>query len=365
MNIYRDKKILITGHTGFKGSWLCEWLLMLGADITGISLEPITEPSLFNQLQLSKRISNHHICDIRHYAQFADIVNKLQPDFVFHLAAQPLVRLSYEMPIETYETNVMGTVHLLNILRSIQNKCAAVFITTDKAYENKEWLHSYRENDSMGGYDPYSSSKGCVELAISSFRNSFFPITHNTNIAIASGRAGNVIGGGDWALDRILPDAIRSLSENKAIRVRNSHATRPWQHVLEPLSGYLKLGSLLYRNLDNCNVKNLKQLCSAFNFGPNIASNRSVKALIEESLKYFPGTWVDCYDPNDVHEAHLLNLAIDKAFHLLDWSPKWDFEKTIEKTIKWYKNSFEDEAFKNILRITLIDIKSYEISGIQ
>ncbi len=357
--LYKNAKVLVTGHTGFKGSWLCEWLLMLGADVTGISLEPNTTPSLFEQLRLSQRITNNHICDIRNYAEFAKIVNKTQPDFVFHLAAQPLVRLSYDIPVETYETNVMGTVNLLNILRNSQKKCASVFITTDKSYENKEWLYSYRENDPMGGHDPYSSSKGCAELAISSFRNSFFPIQDNMNVAIASARAGNVIGGGDWALDRIVPDCMRKLSKNETIEVRSPHATRPWQHVLEPLSGYLKLGELLYKNLDNNNINELNKLCSGFNFGPNLTSNCSVGQLVEESLKHFPGTWADCSEPNSVHEAHLLNLAIDKAFHILNWQPLWDFKQTIEKTVNWYKESFENESFENILKITQNDIKYY------
>ena len=359
-NIYNGKKVLVTGHTGFKGSWLCEWLLDLGAEVTGVALEPNTNPSLFEQLNLSKRIFNHNICDIRNYAELAEIVDKTQPDFVFHLAAQPLVRLSYDIPVETYETNVMGTVNLLNILRNIQKKCAAVFITTDKSYENKEWLHSYRENDPMGGHDPYSSSKGCAELAISSFRNSYFSIEDEMNIAIASARAGNVIGGGDWALDRIVPDIIRKLSNKEVLEVRSPQATRPWQHVLEPLSGYLKLGEGLYNSLNENNLKNLNKLCSGFNFGPNLNSNCSVKRLVEESMKYLPGSWKDCSDPNALHEANLLNLAIDKAYHLLNWQPRWNFEQTIDKTVNWYKKSFDNNSFDNILEITQNDIKSYQ-----
>jgi CDP-glucose 4,6-dehydratase len=245
---YQGRTVLVTGHTGFKGAWLCEWLLMLGARVVGVALAPNTEPALFDQLGLADRIE-HHILDIRHRDGLAERVLAAEPDFIFHLAAQPLVRLSYAEPVETYATNVMGTVHLLDALRELDARykssnriCATVFITTDKCYENREWLHAYREEDALGGYDPYSSSKAAAELAIAAYRRSYFNPARADDaphVGIASARAGNVIGGGDWAQDRIVPDCIRHLERGEAIPVRNPISTRPWQHVLEPLAGYL------------------------------------------------------------------------------------------------------------------------------
>jgi len=240
---FRNKTVWLSGHTGFKGAWLAQWLLELGANVHGFALEPATEPALFDQLGLAKRL-HHQIADIRDPAAVRESVKKSQPDFVFHLAAQPPVRLSYEQPLETYATNVMGTAHVLEALRALDKPCAAVLITTDKCYENREWLHSYREEDPLGGYDPYSSSKAAAEIAISAWRRSFFK---KHPVKIASARAGNVIGGGDWALDRIVPDCIRALQKKQPIAVRNPNATRPWQHVLEPLSGYLWLAARLYQ----------------------------------------------------------------------------------------------------------------------
>ena len=239
--LYAGKRVLVTGHTGFKGSWLCEWLLGLGAKVTGYSLSPPTQPALFEQLGLAGRL-RHIIGDIRDLPGLSRALRKARPDFVFHLAAQPLVRDSYANPVETFAVNLMGTVHVLEALRSVRHPCAAVFITTDKCYENREWAYGYREDDPLGGSDPYSASKGAAELAISSYRRSFFG---SHPVRIASARAGNVIGGGDWAVDRIVPDCMRALEKGKPIPVRNPKATRPWQHVLEPLSGYLWLGACL------------------------------------------------------------------------------------------------------------------------
>lgn len=363
-NTFTDKRVLVTGDTGFKGSWLCEWLLAEGAEVYGLGLAPNTEPSLFMQLDLANRI-HHSELDIRDAAALREYIAKVDPEIVLHLAAQPLVRLSYEIPVETYATNVMGTVHLLDAIRhhssAITHPLSAIFITTDKCYENKEWLHSYREEDPIGGYDPYSSSKGACELAIASYRNSFFPPnklpspnpnsklelttqTHNSNshrVAVASARAGNVIGGGDWAMDRIIPDCIRALKKGESIPVRNKIATRPWQHVLEPLSGYLLLAAELWRGLNGqaplqANF-DYTELCGAFNFGPTLQSNRPVSELVTEVLKHWPGTWSDQSDPNAVHEASLLNLATDKAHHMLSWSPRWNFSETIQQTIEWYR----------------------------
>ena len=363
-NTFKGRRVLVTGDTGFKGAWLCEWLLAEGAEVFGIGLDPNTEPSLFQQLKLDTRI-DHRELDIRDAAALRDYVAEVDPEIVLHLAAQPLVRLSYDIPVETYATNVMGTVHLLDAIRqhvsAITHPLSVVCITTDKCYENKEWLHSYREEDPMGGYDPYSSSKGACEIAIQSFRKSYFNEPEVCGVAIASARAGNVIGGGDWALDRIIPDCVRALQKGESIPVRNKVATRPWQHVLEPLGGYLTLAAELWRGLNQQPALRANfeytQLCGAFNFGPQLSSNRSVGALVEEVLKSWTGVWLDQSDPNARHEASLLNLSIDKAHHMLGWGPKWDFEDTIEETIKWYQaaesNDFDAQAF------TQAQIKAY------
>ncbi|MGB8169438.1 MAG: CDP-glucose 4,6-dehydratase [Chthoniobacteraceae bacterium] len=332
---FAGRSVLVTGHTGFKGSWLCEWLLLLGARVTGFSLPPPTEPALFEQLALSSRI-NHVLGDVRDLAAIGACVQAAQPDFVFHLAAQPLVRLSYREPVETYSTNVLGTVHLLEAVRCAARPCVVVCVTTDKCYENREWLHAYREEDALGGYDPYSSSKAAAELVTGAYRRSFFQNDALSGVALASGRAGNVIGGGDWALDRIVPDCMRALDRGEAIAVRNPHATRPWQHVLEPLGGYLTLAGALAEARAAHDPERLAACASAFNFGPQLDSNRNVGALVTELLKHRPGSWLDQSDPAAPHEAGRLNLAIDKAFHLLDWQPVWGFERSIAETVRWY-----------------------------
>ena len=408
--IYAGKRLLITGHTGFKGAWLAEWLLALGAEVTGFALPPPTTPALFEQLGLASRL-RHVVGDVRDLAAVRRVMEETKPDFVFHLAAQPLVRLSYEQPVETYATNVMGTVNVLEALRLYQkelssDKCsllgsgkepsteqlinqqprpsgaarfvAAVMITTDKCYENKEWVHSYREEDPMGGYDPYSASKGAAELVIASYRRSYFsgPDSH---VKLASVRAGNVIGGGDWALDRIVPDCIRALQRGEAIPVRNKIATRPWLHVLEPLSGYLWLGACLAGascgpGSAGSKAETLKgsetttrqpfnpstlqpALCSAFNFGPALSSNRTVADLVQEILKHWPGRWEDKSDPRAVHEAKLLNLATDKAHHFLGWSPVWPFVETISWTAKWYREA--DNVAADVRHLTADQIQAY------
>jgi CDP-glucose 4,6-dehydratase len=330
--VYRGRRVLVTGHTGFKGAWICQWLLDLGARVSGIALAPNTATSLFQQLGLESHL-DHHLQDIRDPAAVAAIVRDFRPEFVFHLAAQPLVRLSYEQPVETWETNVLGTIHLLEALRVLDQPCAAVFITTDKCYENREWLYAYRETDPLGGHDPYSSSKAGAEIAIAAWRRSFFP--PDGPVKIASARAGNVIGGGDWALDRIVPDAIRALFREETVPVRNQKATRPWQHVLEPLSGYLWLAALLADSA-LANPTDPALLRDAFNFGPRLESNRTVARLVAEILTHRPGDWEDRSDPNAPHEAGLLNLSIEKAFHLLRWRPVWDFEETVARTTHWY-----------------------------
>lgn len=329
---YQNKRVLVTGHTGFKGSWLCEWLLALGAEVYGYALFPPTTPSLFEQLGLERRI-RHQIGDIRNFHGLQTWVQKIQPDYIFHLAAQSLVRLSYEQPLETYEINVLGTANLLDALRTANWHCGVVAVTSDKCYENREWTYAYREDDPLGGHDPYSSSKAASELIISAYRTSFF---RSHPVRVASARAGNVIGGGDWASDRIVPDCIRALQSGKIIQVRNPQATRPWQHVLEPICGYLRLGSLL---TEKGETHPDIPYDTAFNFGPGLDSNRSVQELVNEMLKGWPGQWRDCSDPKALHEASFLNLASDKAFHILRWRPVWDFKRTVTETIKWYQEA--------------------------
>ena len=328
-DVFRGRTVWLSGHTGFKGAWLAEWLLQLGAKVHGYALAPNTQPSLFEQLVIADRL-HHELNDIRDAVAVARSIQLAQPDFVFHLAAQPLVRLSYEQPLETYATNVMGTAHVLDALRALKKPCAAVIVTTDKCYENREWLYGYREEDPLGGYDPYSSSKAAAEIMTSAYRRSFF---QNHPVKIASARAGNVIGGGDWAADRIVPDCIRALQKGEPIPVRNKYATRPWQHVLEPLSGYLWLAARLAQ------PSTLHpQLCSPFNFGPTHESNRTVAELVEEILKHWPGRWEDKTVTRTVHEAGLLQLSIDKAHALLGWKPVWNFPAAIEQTVRWYRN---------------------------
>ena len=358
---YAGRRVLVTGHTGFKGSWLCEWLLALGADVSGLALPP-PQPALFNQLGLAGRL-RHIEGDIRDPGLVRRVFEETKPEFVFHLAAQPLVRLSYEQPVETYATNVMGTVHVLDAIRLAARPCVVVAITTDKCYENKEWLQSYREEDPLGGHDPYSSSKGAAELVIAAYRRSYFGEDLKAkgkapDVRLASARAGNVIGGGDWALDRIVPDCIRALQRGESITVRNKVATRPWQHVLEPLSGYLWLGASLADSQVSGLGSQVSRLASAFNFGPSLASNRTVKELVEELLKHWPGLWEDRSDPHAVHEAQLLNLATDKAHHLLGWQPVWDFPQTIARTVKWYRAAAAAPA--DIHALTLSQIEDYE-----
>lgn len=347
---YKGKRVLVTGHTGFKGSWLCEWLLALGAEVYGFSNGIPTRPSLFKQLRLGKRIALDMRADVRDRVAVNAAITSIKPDFVFHLAAQPLVRLSYAEPVETFDTNVMGTVHVLDALRSLTNKCSAVMITTDKCYENKETKRPYKEDDPMGGYDPYSCSKGCDELVISSYRRSFFN-DPAANVWIASARAGNVIGGGDWALDRIIPDCFRAIQKGEAIPVRNKVSTRPWQHVLEPLSGYLTLGAALDRR------ERFDAIASGFNFGPNPNANRTVKEVVEELLKHAKGKWIDKSDPNAVHEAGLLNLDIKKAAKLLQWRPTWNFEETLEQVAAWYIGVANGEK---PLKLTQQQIKEFQ-----
>jgi CDP-glucose 4,6-dehydratase len=351
-NIYRNKKVFLTGHTGFKGSWLAEWLLLLGAEVYGYALEPSSLTSLFHQLGLASRL-HHHIADIRDPSLLEKSLLSFQPDFIFHLAAQPLVRYSYAQPRETYETNVMGTIHLLEALRKLQHlhhssrvPIAAVMITTDKVYRNHGHGICFHEEDSLGGHDPYSSSKAMAEIAIEAYRHSYFKT--NSLVRIASARAGNVIGGGDDAEDRIVPDCVRALQKGESIPLRHPRSIRPWQHVLEPLGAYLWLGARLMKE---------PSLAQAFNFGPNPKENYQVLDLVLEFLKYWPGDWKDVSDPHAVYEAPLLHLSIDKAVALLGWQPLWTFQETIAQTASWYRSHHEQD--RSDAEMTQHQIASY------
>ena len=356
-DFWAGRRVLLTGHTGFKGSWLALWLTELGAKVTGVSLEPETSPSLFSQLDLEKRLAGHHLADIRRSQAISEIAETCQPQVVFHLAAQPLVRRSYSDPLGTWSTNVLGSLHVLEALKPLQHECAVVMVTTDKVYENQEWDYGYRETDRLGGHDPYSASKAAAELAIASWRSSFCGAqTHqNPNLAIATARAGNVIGGGDWAEDRIIPDAMRALAAKEVLSIRNPGATRPWQHVLEPLGGYLCLAEALHACQSNIGQPN--PFCTAFNFGPLLEANKSVSQLIEATFQHWPGEIGIHCGKEAVHEAARLHLQIDKAKHQLGWAPRWTFKTTIQRTVNWYLSVHKGSS---AVDCCLSDINAYE-----
>ncbi|UYI61994.1 MAG: CDP-glucose 4,6-dehydratase [Bacteroides ovatus] len=331
-NFYKDKRVLITGHTGFKGSWLSIWLHELGAEVIGIAQDPFSERDNYVLSRIGKKIKADLRGDIRNNELMKEIFTRYQPEIVFHLAAQPLVRLSYDIPVETYETNVMGTINILEAIRVTDSVKVGIMITTDKCYENKEQIWGYRENEPMGGYDPYSSSKGAAEIAINSWRRSFFnPATYEKHgKSIASVRAGNVIGGGDWALDRIIPDCIRALEINKPIEIRSPKAIRPWQHVLEPLSGYMLLASKMWDKPT--------QYCEGWNFGPRMESITSVWEVSKKIMEnYKSGKLKDLSDPNALHEAKLLMLDITKVRVKLGWEPRMNITQCIQLVADWYK----------------------------
>ena len=326
---YAGKKVFVTGHTGFKGSWLSLWLSSMGADVTGFSLPPPTTPSLFELCSVGAGIKTV-IEDIRNFQAVNKALMEASPDIVIHMAAQPLVRDSYKMPVETYATNVMGTVHLLESVKACPSVRSVVIVTTDKCYDNKEWVWGYRENDPMGGYDPYSSSKGCAELVTAAYRNSFFnagDYGRSHTVALASARAGNVIGGGDWAPDRLIPDIIRSFLKKEQVRIRSPHAIRPWQHVLEPLSGYLLLGRSLYEKGADC--------AEAWNFGPDDADARPVEWIVNRLCSLWgDASFVIDKNPHH-HEANYLKLDCSKARARIGWQPRWSLDTALEKIIEW------------------------------
>ena len=352
--------VLVTGHTGFKGSWLSEWLLLLGAEVHGLALEPDTDPSLFRQLGLAKRL-NHMVADIRDPEAVRAAFAAARPRVVFHLAAQPLVRRSYQQPQETFGTNVMGTSHVLDGVHTSDHPCVAVVVTSDKCYENLETGRDYREGDALGGHDCYSASKAAAEIVTSAYRRSFF--LNNPDKRIASARAGNVIGGGDWAEDRIVPDCIRHLQRGEPIPVRNPHATRPWQHVLEPLGGYLELASRLLEDLIQGEGSPNDAAYAAFNFGPGSESERSVQDLVKEVLKSWSGAWENKSDPSAPHEANRLSLDISKAARVLDWHPRWDFARTIRETVDWYHPAADCQSPIDFQNLTHRQITLYTASS--
>ncbi len=351
---YKDKRVLVTGHTGFKGAWLSLWLKKLGAEVVGYALEPPTSPSLFEAIRLEDKIT-HIIGDIRDEDKLLSVFYDFQPEFVFHLAAQPLVRLSYREPKLTYETNVIGTINLLEAVRKTDSVRVVVNITSDKCYDNKEWVYGYREIDPMGGYDPYSSSKGCAELVTSAYRFSFFNTEkyNEHQVALSSVRAGNVIGGGDWGEDRLIPDCVKSLSQDKVILVRNPEAIRPWQHVLEPLSGYLWLGALMCQ--DGHGIK----LSSAWNFGPPDGKILSVEEVVKLVIRLWGKGSYSLDISNHPHEAALLKLDCSKAHTVLKWEPIYDIYTAVEKTILWYKEYYDSYKSAKMYDISFNQIVSY------
>ncbi len=331
---YAGKRVLLTGHTGFKGSWLALWLRELGANVTGYALAPDPMPSLHLAAAV-ERACRSVIADVRDLPRLCEVLREARPDFVFHLAAQPLVRLSYEQPLETLQANVLGTAHLLEALRRERRPCAVVIVTSDKCYENRERHDGYREDEAMGGHDVYSMSKGAAELVVSSWRRSFFPAARlaEHGVAVATARAGNVVGGGDWAKDRIVPDAIGALAARRPIAVRNPSAVRPWQHVLEPLGGYLLLGARLAAAPDEA-----ARASEAWNFGPRSEDARPVRDVVDALVREWgSGSWEDRHVPGAPHEAGLLRLDVEKARARLGWSPRWRFEETFRRTVEWYR----------------------------
>ena len=355
-NIYSGKKVLITGHTGFKGSWLCVWLLKLGADVVGVSKDIPTQPSMFEELNIAKRIKNIE-ADIRDLSSMRKIIRTEQPDYIFHLAAQAIVSTSYSEPVDTISTNVIGTLNILEALRTFEHECIAVMITSDKCYDNVEWVWGYRETDHLGGKDVYSGSKGAAELVIKSYINSFFHSEHPVKLAI--GRAGNVIGGGDWATDRIIVDCMRAWSKGDSVDIRSPKATRPWQHVLEPLSGYLALGESLAQQ---------PQLHgNAFNFGPKAEQNHTVVDLLEDlSQQWGFENSSEAYkiiENIPFHEAGLLKLNCDKSLFYLKWESNLIYDETIKFVGDWYTAFYCDKV--DMYKVTLKQIEKYEKIAIE
>nr|WP_315123810.1 CDP-glucose 4,6-dehydratase [uncultured Capnocytophaga sp.] len=345
-NFWKGKRVFLTGHTGFKGSWLSLWLQLMGAEVKGFSLTPPTTPSLFAEANVAQQMQSE-IGDIRDFSKLSESIRSFNPDVLLHLAAQPLVRLSYKEPIETYSTNVMGTVNVLEASRYASHLKAIVVITTDKCYENREWEWGYRENEPMGGHDPYSNSKGCAELVVSAYRRSFFHT--NDTAAVASARAGNVIGGGDWAEDRLIPDILRAFEKQQPVIIRNPLSTRPWQHVLEPLSGYLVLAQQLY-NQGNT-------FAEGWNFGPKDDDCQPVQWILDKMVYFWgEGAHYQIDNSKQPHEANFLKLDCSKAASRLKWHPQWRLEQTLEQIIQWHRAWLQGEEMQTHC---LREIKEY------
>ncbi len=348
-DFWRGKRVFLTGHTGFKGGWLSLWLQSMGAEVHGYALTPPTKTNLFTAAEIGKGMMSSEIADIRDANRLRRAMQVAQPEIIFHLAAQPLVRYSYAQPVETYAVNVMGTVHLLEAARATPGVKAVVNVTTDKCYENREWVWGYRENEALGGFDPYSSSKGCAELVTAAYRRSFL---EPAGIALASARAGNVIGGGDWAEDRLLPDFLRAMDAGVMLKIRSPQSTRPWQHVLEPLSGYLMLAERLYTAG--------RQFAEAWNFGPSDEDARSVRWIVERLAEMQQDVKWQCDEAPQPHEAHYLKLDSSKAHGLLNWEPRWRLQAALQKTLEWHR------AWRNgedMYALTLSQIAQYQAAG--
>ena len=355
-SFWLGKKVFLTGHTGFKGSWLSLWLQQLGAQVTGYALPPPTHPSLFEVAQVAQGMTSI-IHDIRDGTLLTNAMRQAASDIVIHMAAQPLVRRSYVDPVETYSTNVMGTVHLLEAVRQTPSVRAVVNVTTDKCYENKEWVWGYRENEPMGGFDPYSSSKGCAELVTAAYRNSFFNTAKYSEhqVALATARAGNVIGGGDWAEDRLIPDVLRAIESGQSVNIRNPHATRPWQHVLEPLSGYLTLAEKLYTQGP--------AFAEAFNFGPAEEDAKPVQWIVEQlTQNWGNGASWHLDGGTHPHEAHYLKLDCSKARATLGWQPHWNFGQALQTIIVWHKAHSMHQSSEDMRALCLQQINDYSTS---
>jgi len=341
--IYKGKKVLVTGHTGFKGSWLSVWLMELGAEVIGYSQEPPSNPNMFEAINLEDKITSIY-GDVWNGTHLSSVFESENPDFVFHLAALPIVRRSYREPKLTFQTNIMGTVNVLEAVRETDSVKSCVIATSDKCYENKEWVYGYRETDPLGGYDPYSASKSCAELVAAAYRRSY-------SLPVSTVRTGNVIGGGDWGEDRLIPDCVKALAQDEIIRLRNPQAIRPWQHVLEPLSGYLLLGRLMYEEG--------AKYSDAWNFGPNDESLITVEELVKHIIGYWHGGTYTVDNGTQIHEATLLKLVTSKARALLGWMPIYDVYEAVEKTINWYKNFYNGMRKEELYEFTVEEIGEY------
>jgi len=343
-DFWNNKSVFLTGHTGFKGGWIALWLSHMGAKVYGYALTPPTTPNFFNETNLSNHLKQSTIGDIRDQDKLTKALKATSPSLVIHMAAQPLVRESYVTPVETYATNVMGTVNLLDAIRRTDSVQAVVNITTDKCYDNKEWIWGYRENDRLGGYDPYSSSKACSEIATAAYRNSFLA---GSGIHVATARAGNVIGGGDWADDRLIPDLLRALDSEETLQIRSPNAVRPWQHVLEPLSGYLMLAEALYEQGE--------PFAEAWNFGPNEEDAKSVSWVVDKLCTRIPGAAWEIDIQKQSHEAGLLKLDNSKSKANLGWSPRWNLETALIKTLEWHKAWRDDEDMDKLTNMQITE----------